>query len=45
MAYRLTHPDSDQEIEVAKEQVPLYTSQGWETKPGAKHPVDADPEK
>jgi hypothetical protein len=36
MAYRLTHPDSKQEIEVAAEQVPLYSSQGWQTKPNAK---------
>lgn len=41
MAYHLTHPDSDQEIEVDADQVPMYQSQGWQTKPGAK-PVDSD---
>lgn len=40
MSYHLTHPDSDQEIEVETEQVPIYLSQGWETKPGAKPPAD-----
>lgn len=39
MAYHLTHPESKQELEVEAEQVPMYLSQGWETKPGAK-PVD-----
>lgn len=42
MAYRLTHPDSEQEIEVPAEQVPMYESQGWQTKPNAKAP---DPDK
>lgn len=32
MSYRLTHPDSDQTIERAKEDVPLYLSAGWRTK-------------
>lgn len=36
MAYHLTHPDSEQEIEVEADQVPMYQSQGWQTKPGAK---------
>jgi hypothetical protein len=36
MAYKLTHPDSGQEIEVEAEQVPIYTAQGWQTKPHAK---------
>lgn len=40
MAYHLTHPESEQEIEVEAEQVSLYTSQGWQTKPSAKPPVD-----
>lgn len=44
MAYRLTHPDSDQEIEVDAEQVSLYTSQGWRTKPSAPKPKPADDE-
>lgn len=39
MAYHLTHPESDQEIEVEAEQVAAYVAQGWATKPGAK-PVD-----
>jgi hypothetical protein len=40
MSYKLTHPDSKQEIEVETEQVTLYLSQGWETKPGAKPPAE-----
>lgn len=40
MAYHLTHPDSDLEIEVETDQVSLYLSQGWQTKPGAKPPAD-----
>lgn len=40
MAYHLTHPESGQEIEVESEQVPLYVSQGWQTKPTAK-PVES----
>lgn len=39
MAYRMTHPDSDHEIEVNAEQVEMYLSQGWETAPTAKPPV------
>jgi hypothetical protein len=42
MPYHLTHPDSKQEIEVETEQVHIYTSQGWETKPGAKPPAEPD---
>lgn len=38
MAYKLTHPDSDLTIESEAEQVPMYLSQGWETRPGAKPP-------
>ena len=41
MAFKLTHPDSEQEIEVSREQVPMYQTQGWQTKSGAKAP---DPE-
>lgn len=41
MAYHLNHPDSDLEIERDAEDVPMYLSQGWKTKPGAK-PVDPD---
>lgn len=40
MAYHLTHPDSDVELEVDASQVDMYASQGWQTKPGAKPPVD-----
>jgi hypothetical protein len=36
MSYKLTHPDSDLEIEREADQVPTYVAQGWETKPGAK---------
>ena len=38
MSYKLTHPDSDQEIEVETEQVQMYLEQGWQTKPTAKTP-------
>ncbi len=44
MAYHLTHPDSDQTIEADLDQVPMYLSQGWETKPGANAPTPKDPE-
>ena len=40
MAYKLTHPDSALEIQAEADQVPMYQSQGWETKPGAKPPAD-----
>lgn len=39
MAYHLTHPESTQELEVDADQVPMYLSQGWETKPGVKPPA------
>lgn len=42
MAYKLTHPDSDQTIEAEADQVSLYTEQGWQTKPGVKPPADKD---
>ena len=38
MAYRLTHPDSTQAIEVDASMVSTYTSQGWETAPTAPEP-------
>ncbi len=38
MAYKLTHPDSKQEIEREKDDVPMYVAQGWETKPTVKTP-------
>ena len=44
MAYKMTHPDSGQEIKVQAEQVPMYESQGWETAPTAKPPAEK-PEK
>lgn len=40
MAYHLTHPDSNQEIEVTADAVPMYLSQGWQTKPTANPPTD-----
>lgn len=40
MAFKLTHPDSEQEIEVDRDLVPMYLSQGWKTKPGVKPPSD-----
>ena len=42
MAYKLTHPESDQTIEVTADRVPMYESQGWQTAPTAKDP---EPEK
>lgn len=42
MSYKLTHPDSEQELEVDASQVAMYESQGWETKPGAKKPADSE---
>lgn len=44
MAYKLTHPDADHEIEVESDMVATYATQGWETKPNAKAP-DADEKK
>lgn len=40
MAYKLTHPDSEQEIERDADQLPMYASQGWKTKPNANPPKD-----
>lgn len=45
MAYKMTHPVSDLEIEVNADQVETYASQGWETKPNAKPPVEGEPKK
>lgn len=42
MAYKLTHPDSDLEIEVRRDQVPMYLTQGWQTMPGATPPEGDD---
>lgn len=38
MAYKLTHPDSDLQIEVEADMVATYATQGWETAPIAKDP-------
>jgi hypothetical protein len=43
MAYKLTHPDSQQTIEREADQVGMYQTQGWETKPGAKVPASPNP--
>jgi hypothetical protein len=32
MAWKLHHPDSDQELEVEADKVPMYQSQGWLTR-------------
>jgi hypothetical protein len=45
MSYKLTHPESDLEIEVQADVVAVYTSQGWETKPTAKPPTEGDDKK
>ena len=42
MAYKLTHPDSNQEIEREADQLDQYVTQGWETKPGARPPAESD---
>lgn len=42
MAYKLTHPESDQEIEVEASSVATYESQGWETAPNVKSPAEVD---
>lgn len=44
MAYKMTHPNSKQEIEVDASLVANYESQGWQTAPTAKNPPadDAD---
>lgn len=42
MAYKLTHPQSKQEIEVDASMVATYESQGWETAPTAKTPAKSD---
>lgn len=39
MAYKMTHPDSDQTIEADASAVAMYESQGWETAPTAKAPA------
>jgi hypothetical protein len=45
MAYKMTHPASDLEIEVNAEQVATYESQGWETAPTVKSPTEDDSKK
>lgn len=40
MGYKLTHPDSDLEIEVNASDLEPYLSQGWETRPTAVLPAD-----
>ena len=42
MSHKLTHPESDQTIEVEADRVEMYRSQGWETAPTAKDPEPAD---
>jgi hypothetical protein len=39
MAWKLTHPDSDQTIEVEADSVQVYVSQGWETVSGRTPPA------
>lgn len=45
MAYKMTHPDSSQEIEVEAGQVPVMESQGWETAPQANPPAESSEKK
>ena len=42
MSYKLTHPESDQTIEVEADMVATYETQGWER---AKTAKDPEPEK
>lgn len=42
MPYKLTHPESEQQIEVEAESVATYESQGWETAPTANPPAETD---
>ena len=42
MSYKLTHPESDQTIEVDADMVAVYETQGWETAPTAKTPAKTD---
>ena len=39
MASKLTHPDSDLELQVEADMVPMYESQGWEKSPNAQAPA------
>lgn len=45
MAYKMTHPETDAEIEVEAESVSTYRTQGWETAPTAKDPEPDKPAK
>lgn len=45
MAYKMSHPESDLEIEVNADQVAIYESQGWETAPTVKSPTEGDGKK
>ena len=45
MSYKLTHPASKVEVEARAEDVAMYESQGWETKPTAKPPTEGDEKK
>ena len=38
MAYKMSHPDTTLEIEVDKDSVATYETQGWETAKTAKSP-------
>jgi hypothetical protein len=42
MAFKMTHPDSKQEIQVDAENVAVFESQGWETAPNVKSPAEVD---
>lgn len=45
MAYKMSHPDSNLEIEVNAEQVATYESQGWKTATTVKSPTEDDDSK
>lgn len=38
MAYKMTHPETSDQIEVRADMVAMYESQGWEKSPNAKEP-------
>ena len=44
MAYRLTHPKSEQEIERDGADVPMFLTQGWQMKPTAHLPAETPDE-
>lgn len=42
MAYKMTHPDSDETRDVRADMVEMHETQGWETAKTAKSPAKPD---